>query len=219
MTSPSDDEREYRSRILEDRRPWGKFRSFPHQTAGAIKIITVAPGGTLSLQYHRRRAEFWIALDAGLEVTVGERTWRPAPDEEIYIPREARHRLRSVGTFPNDPSLSDPIGSQLELRLDHGQDLAVRGRTGDDCRQDLAQGDEGDVDRDHVGTKREVRRLDRPGVRPLDHGYPRVVPQGLVDLAVGDVEGDHLRRTSLEQAVGEATGRCPDVQAPGATDL
>jgi mannose-6-phosphate isomerase-like protein (cupin superfamily) len=100
MTSPSDDERDYRSHILEDRRPWGKFRSFPHRTAGAVKIITVDPGGTLSLQFHRRRAEFWIALDAGLEVTVGERTWRPAPDEEIYIPRGTNHRLRSIGTLP-----------------------------------------------------------------------------------------------------------------------
>ncbi len=100
MKSPSDEERDFRSRILEDRRPWGKFRSFPHPAAGAVKIITVDPGGTLSLQYHERRAEFWVALDEGLEITVGERTWRPAPDEEIYIPRGAAHRLRSVGSRP-----------------------------------------------------------------------------------------------------------------------
>jgi mannose-6-phosphate isomerase-like protein (cupin superfamily) len=100
MKSPSDEERDFRSRILEDRRPWGKFRSYPHQTAGAIKIITVDPGGTLSLQYHKRRAEFWVALDEGLEITVGERTWRPAPNEEIYIPGGAAHRLRSVGPAP-----------------------------------------------------------------------------------------------------------------------
>ncbi len=29
-----------------------------------------------------------------------ERVWRPAANEEIYIPREARHRLRGVGTHP-----------------------------------------------------------------------------------------------------------------------
>jgi len=95
---PSEDEREFRARIVEDRRPWGKFRAFPHEQAGSIKIITVEPGGSLSLQYHNRRAEFWIALDEGLEVTVDERVWRPAPNEEIYIPRAARHRLRGVGT-------------------------------------------------------------------------------------------------------------------------
>ncbi|MHB8053829.1 MAG: phosphomannose isomerase type II C-terminal cupin domain [Candidatus Aminicenantales bacterium] len=97
---PSEDEREFRARIIEDRRPWGKFRAFPHERAGSIKIITVEPGGTLSLQYHHRRAEFWVALDEGLEVTLDDRVWRPAPDEEIYIPREARHRVRGVGSKP-----------------------------------------------------------------------------------------------------------------------
>jgi Mannose-6-phosphate isomerase len=98
--SPSEDERNFRSRIIEDHRPWGKFRAFPHEQAGSIKIITVNPGGSLSLQSHRRRAEFWVALDEGLEVTVGDRVWRPAADEEIYIPREARHRVRGVGPGP-----------------------------------------------------------------------------------------------------------------------
>jgi mannose-6-phosphate isomerase len=100
MKSPSEDEKDFRARILEDIRPWGRFRSYPRENAGAIKIITVDPGACLSLQYHRRRAEFWIALDDGLEITVGDRTWRPRPNEEIYIPREAQHRLRSVGTAP-----------------------------------------------------------------------------------------------------------------------
>jgi mannose-1-phosphate guanylyltransferase/mannose-6-phosphate isomerase len=97
MTSPSDDEKAFRAAIIEDRRPWGKFRAFPHRDAGSIKIITVEPGGTLSLQYHERRAEFWVALDEGLEITVGGRTWRPRPNEEIYIPRTVPHRLRGVG--------------------------------------------------------------------------------------------------------------------------
>jgi mannose-6-phosphate isomerase len=100
MKSPSDDELDFRARILEDRRPWGKFRSFPHRAAGALKIITVDPGGILSLQTHSRRAEFWVALDEGLELTVGGRTWRPAPNEEIFIPRGAAHRLRNAGSAP-----------------------------------------------------------------------------------------------------------------------
>lgn len=93
-------ERAYRSGISEDIRPWGKFRRFPHEEAGSIKIITVNPGGVLSLQLHRLRSEFWIVLDPGLEVTVGERIWRPAENEEIYIPRGARHRMRGVGDRP-----------------------------------------------------------------------------------------------------------------------
>ena len=69
--SQSDDITRFKKGIVEDIRPWGKFRSFPHKSAGSIKIITVNPGETLSLQYHKRRSEFWVVLDRGLEVTVG----------------------------------------------------------------------------------------------------------------------------------------------------
>ncbi len=87
----------FRRQIRQDVRPWGKFRSFPYEQAKNIKIITINPGGTLSLQYHRRRDEFWVVLDRGLEVTVGERVWQPEENEEIFIPCKARHRLRCLG--------------------------------------------------------------------------------------------------------------------------
>ncbi|MCX6573607.1 MAG: phosphomannose isomerase type II C-terminal cupin domain [Candidatus Aminicenantes bacterium] len=95
---PSADD--YRSGIVEDVRPWGRFRRFPHEAAGSIKIITVEPGGRLSLQYHEGRAEFWVVLDAGLEITVGDRVWIAAPNEEIVVPRRAVHRARNAGTAP-----------------------------------------------------------------------------------------------------------------------
>ncbi len=97
MSKSCPDEKEYRSRIVEDVRPWGKFRSFPLEQVGSVKIITVSPGARLSLQYHRRRCEFWVVLDPGLEVTIGERVWQPAVNEEIFVPIEAPHRLRCVG--------------------------------------------------------------------------------------------------------------------------
>ncbi|HDT13120.1 MAG TPA: cupin domain-containing protein [Candidatus Aminicenantes bacterium] len=90
----------FRKAIVEDVRPWGKFRRFPHEDAGSIKIITVEPGGRLSLQYHEGRDEFWVTLDAGLEITVGDRVWAAAPNEEIFIPRRAPHRARNVGDSP-----------------------------------------------------------------------------------------------------------------------
>jgi mannose-6-phosphate isomerase-like protein (cupin superfamily) len=88
---------EFKKGIIEDIRPWGKFRSYPHESAGSIKIITVKPGASLSLQYHNHRSEFWVALDKGLEVTVGKAVWQPEVDEEIFIPKKTPHRLRCVG--------------------------------------------------------------------------------------------------------------------------
>ena len=90
----------FRNAIREDIRPWGKFRSFPFRQAGSIKIITVNPGEVLSLQYHKKRSEFWVILDAGLEVTAGDRVWQPAVDEEIFIPRKVPHRVRCIGDRP-----------------------------------------------------------------------------------------------------------------------
>ena len=98
MSEKTPPEAGFRSGIVEDVRPWGRFRRFPHEDAGSIKIITVEPGGRLSLQYHERRAEFWVVLDAGLEITVGDRVWLAAPNEEIAIPRRVAHRARNIGT-------------------------------------------------------------------------------------------------------------------------
>lgn len=94
------DEKEFRRRIVEDIRPWGKFRSFPYQEARSIKIITVNPGQSLSLQYHRLRREFWVVLDSGLEITVGKKVIHPAADEEIFIPANTPHRMRCIGDKP-----------------------------------------------------------------------------------------------------------------------
>jgi len=90
----------YRKKILEDRRPWGMFRAYPTLGAGRVKIITVQPGASLSLQVHKRRSEFWVVLDAGLEVTVGARVWRPSAGDEIFIPSQTCHRLRGLGRKP-----------------------------------------------------------------------------------------------------------------------
>lgn len=91
------EETNFRQEIKEEVRPWGKFRSFPHQKTGSIKIITVKPGEALSLQYHNRRSEFWVILDDGLEITLGERTWKAKENEEIFIPSQTPHRVRCCG--------------------------------------------------------------------------------------------------------------------------
>jgi len=93
-------EAEYGEKIIEDLRPWGKFRSFPHKRARSLKIITVYPGAAISLQFHLRRSEFWVVLDRGLEVTVGDKVWRPKKNEEIFIPKRTPHRLRCRGREP-----------------------------------------------------------------------------------------------------------------------
>jgi mannose-6-phosphate isomerase-like protein (cupin superfamily) len=96
----SPQENQFKEKILEDHRPWGKFRSFPHKDASSIKILTVYPGGSLSLQYHDFRSEFWIVLDEGLEITIGDKIWKPRKNEEIFIQKKTPHRVRNLGKYP-----------------------------------------------------------------------------------------------------------------------
>lgn len=93
-------EADFRRRIYEETRPWGRFRRYPDRKANGLKIITIKPGRALSLQYHHQRSEFWVVLDPGLEMTLGKRTWRPKKGEEIFISRRVAHRLRCVGRRP-----------------------------------------------------------------------------------------------------------------------
>lgn len=97
---PTRAEQAYREKIIEDIRPWGRFRSYPLRSVRSVKIITVNPGAANSLQLHARRNEYWVILDRGLEVTVGARTWRPRPGEEIYVPRRTPHRMRGLARRP-----------------------------------------------------------------------------------------------------------------------
>jgi mannose-1-phosphate guanylyltransferase/mannose-6-phosphate isomerase len=78
-------------------KPWGRFEQYTHNLTSTVKIITVAPGGRLSRQYHHHRDEMWVVLDEGIEVELGEETRRPKPGDKLYIPRGTVHRLSGVG--------------------------------------------------------------------------------------------------------------------------
>jgi mannose-6-phosphate isomerase len=99
MTSHSN--KDPRSHIYEEKRPWGGFRRYTHNQLSTVKIITVKPGEILSLQYHHHRDELWVALDMGLRVTLGDRVWDPEPYEEIFIPHGTKHRIAGVGDKPS----------------------------------------------------------------------------------------------------------------------
>ena len=78
-------------------KPWGRFEQYTHNLPCTVKIITVAPGGTLSRQYHDRRDELWVVLDCGARVELDEAVLHPAPEEKLFIPRGTVHRLSATG--------------------------------------------------------------------------------------------------------------------------
>src|SRR5215203_5400004 len=82
--------------IEEVEKPWGKFEQYTHNALSTVKIITVQPGGTLSLQYHHRRDELWVVLDAGAQIQLGDIDIRPRVGERVFIPRTTAHRLSAA---------------------------------------------------------------------------------------------------------------------------
>ncbi len=81
-------------------KPWGKFEQYTHNLPSTVKIITVAPGGTLSRQYHHHRDELWVVLDPGARVEMDGEALSPGPGEKLYVPRGTVHRLSAGGEEP-----------------------------------------------------------------------------------------------------------------------
>jgi mannose-6-phosphate isomerase len=87
-------------KALRSEEPWGKFEQYTHNLPSTVKIITVAPGGTLSRQYHHHRDELWVVLDPGARVEMDGEALSPGPGEKLYIPRDTVHRLSAEGEEP-----------------------------------------------------------------------------------------------------------------------
>jgi mannose-1-phosphate guanylyltransferase/mannose-6-phosphate isomerase len=81
----------------EVEKPWGKFEQYTHNMPSTVKVITVLPGGALSLQYHHRRDELWVVLDDGAQIELGDRVIQPQVGDKVFIPRTTAHRLSSTG--------------------------------------------------------------------------------------------------------------------------
>ena len=87
-------------RSIKVEKPWGRFEQHTHNAPSTVKVITVEPGGALSKQYHHHRDELWVVLDPGLRVDLGEEVIDPEPEEKLFIPRGAEHRLSCPGDKP-----------------------------------------------------------------------------------------------------------------------
>jgi mannose-1-phosphate guanylyltransferase/mannose-6-phosphate isomerase len=81
-------------------RPWGYYESIDMGERFQVKRIVVIPGGMLSLQKHRHRAEHWVVVRGTAEVTIGEDKRAVHENESIYIPLGTVHRLANPGKIP-----------------------------------------------------------------------------------------------------------------------
>ena len=78
-------------------RPWGYYQSIDQGSRYQVKRIVVRPGGSLSLQKHRHRAEHWVVVRGAAEVTLNGKIEHVHENELIYLPIGATHRLANPG--------------------------------------------------------------------------------------------------------------------------
>lgn len=108
-------------------RPWGRFEGLSEGPGFLVKRITVNPGGRLSLQKHKHRAERWVVAAGEAVVTRNEETLRLGVGEMIDIPLGAVHRLEnesSVALEIIEVQLGEILREDDIVRLDdvYGRD-------------------------------------------------------------------------------------------------
>lgn len=86
-----------RSEIRRVEKPWGYELIFAHTEHYAGKILHVAPGQALSLQYHERKDETLYLLAGEYRLTLEQDgklvEHRVRPGEAFHIPPRSRHRM------------------------------------------------------------------------------------------------------------------------------
>ena len=78
-------------------RPWGSFYVLDEGPGYKVKRIVVTPGGRLSLQSHKQRAEHWTVVTGEATVTVGDLVRTLTRGLSTDIAQGARHRLENFG--------------------------------------------------------------------------------------------------------------------------
>ena len=81
--------------IFEVKRPWGNFRQFTHNSPSTVKIISVNPNESLSLQSHQKRAEFWRVIDGSGVVEIDGVRGNVSAGDEREIKAGSKHRLEA----------------------------------------------------------------------------------------------------------------------------
>ncbi len=138
----------------------------------------------------------------------------PAPARPVHDIVE--HLPVHLGV-PHDPTAADPGPTGLELRLDEQDQLGVRRRQPGQRRRDQRQRDERQVgDADRAGLAADRGKLEAAEVGPFEEHHPGILSERPVQLPAADVHRDHRRRSPLEQAVREPTGRGTRRRAPAA---
>jgi mannose-6-phosphate isomerase-like protein (cupin superfamily) len=81
-------------------RPWGRYTNLFKGKEFLIKELHIKPKGILSLQKHHHRAEHWLFTKGNPRITLNKKSFIKKPNEHIFIPSGAIHRIQNTGKKP-----------------------------------------------------------------------------------------------------------------------
>ena len=81
-------------------RPWGNYEQLDCGDGYQVKRLVVKPGGVLSLQKHKYRAEHWVVVQGKAEVTIDDTVTELEPNQSVYIPLGSVHRVANRHAEP-----------------------------------------------------------------------------------------------------------------------
>lgn len=83
-------------KVYSEIRPWGRFEKFHENKSCTVKLIYVNANSRLSLQYHKKRSEFWKVIKGTAVVEIDKKTIVLKEGETTTIPRQAKHRVLAL---------------------------------------------------------------------------------------------------------------------------
>ncbi len=100
-------------------RPWGWYDSVSKGPGFQVKLISVQPGKSLSLQTHQYRSEHWVVVQGTAKIVRADEVFILHANESTFIPVGVKHQLSNFGV--NDLEIIEvQCGSYL------GEDDIVR---------------------------------------------------------------------------------------------
>lgn len=81
--------------LYKEERPWGDFIRFTQNEKSTVKIIHVNKGESLSLQYHKKRTEFWFVISGNGSAQIGDDTLVLLPQNLYTVPKGISHRINA----------------------------------------------------------------------------------------------------------------------------
>lgn len=77
----------------KEARPWGDFERFTLNEKTTVKIVTVKPKQSISLQTHDHRDEFWRIIKGSGVIRIGDTDYSAKEGDSFFSPHQTEHRV------------------------------------------------------------------------------------------------------------------------------